>query len=125
MQKTKRLEDYLKSIYLISKSNSEGISRVKDIAKLMNVRTATVVYALKKLNELKMINQEKYGYITLTEKGIKESEKILKKFNVLYDFYTKVLKVSKETAFKDACKAEHVISEETFEKMSQYLKRGR
>ena len=59
MKKSKRLEDYLKSIYLISKTNKEGISRVKDIAQLMNVRTATVVYALKRLSEMGMINQNR------------------------------------------------------------------
>jgi DtxR family Mn-dependent transcriptional regulator len=125
MKKSKRLEDYLKSIYLISSANDEGISRVKDIARLMNVKTATVVYALKKLNETGMINQKPYGYVTLTEKGLKESKKIVEKFNVLFEFYNNILNVSKETAFQDACKAEHVISEETFEKMSQYLKRGK
>jgi DtxR family Mn-dependent transcriptional regulator len=125
MKKSKRLEDYLKSIYLISTNNEERISRVKDIAKLMNVKTATVVYALKRLNEMGMINQKPYGYVTLTEKGLKESKKIIEKFNVLFEFYNNVLNVSKETAFQDACKAEHIISEETFEKMSQYLKRGK
>ncbi len=125
MKKSKRLEDYLKSIYLISKTNKEGISRVKDIAQLMNVKTATVVYAMKRLSEQGLINQKKYGYITLTEKGSRESEKILEKFNVLYKFYNEILGVSKENAFQDACKGEHVISEETFEKLTQYIKGAR
>ena len=64
------LEDYLETIYLISIDHK--IVRVKDVVAKLNVRTASVIGALKKLVLKGFLEHERYGYIELTELGRKK-----------------------------------------------------
>ena len=116
---TKSLEDYLEAIKILSLDKK--VVRVKDISELLNVKSASVVNALNILKGKGYIKQEKYGYIELTEKGNKEAKRILKKHKIIFKFLTGILNVSKESAEKDACKIEHIISKETFEKLVKFL----
>jgi len=116
---TKSLEDYLEAIKILS--IDKKAVRVKNISELLNVKSASVVNALNILKKKGYIKQEKYGYIELTEIGNKEAVRILKKHRIIFKFLTNILKVSKESAEKDACKIEHVISKETFEKLVKFL----
>lgn len=66
------------------------------------------------------INVDKDGFITLTQTGLALAEKIYDRHKVL----TKILVsigVSEETAAEDACRIEHVISDESFEAMKRHL----
>jgi DtxR family Mn-dependent transcriptional regulator len=116
---TKSLEDYLETIKILT--IGKKVVRVKDISELLNVKSASVVNALNILKERGYIKQEKYGYIELTEKGNKEAKRILKKHKIIFKFLTGILNVSEKSAEKDACKIEHVISKETFEKLIKFL----
>lgn len=60
------------------------------------------------------------GSLILTEEGINTAKKIFERHNVLSSFLKKI-GVSEETASKDACKIEHVISEETVEAIKKFL----
>jgi Mn-dependent DtxR family transcriptional regulator len=60
------------------------------------------------------------GFITLTEAGELLAKKILERHRVLTEFLVRI-GVSAETADDDACKMEHVISDETFEKMKEHV----
>lgn len=113
------LEDYLEAIYMISKEKK--IVRVKDIVTKLNVRSSSVIGALKKLKERGYVNQEHYGYIVLTPSGLKSSEELLKKHKSLYKFFNSILKVNSKIAEKDACAIEHHISEETYSKMMRLI----
>ncbi|MGC8977198.1 MAG: metal-dependent transcriptional regulator [Candidatus Ratteibacteria bacterium] len=116
---TKSLEDYLEAIKVLT--NTGKITRVKEISNFLNVKESSVVNALNILKEKGYIKQEKYGYIELTEQGDKEAKKILKKHKIVFKFLKDILKVSKEIAYNDACKIEHVISDETLKKILRYL----
>ena len=80
--------------------------------------------AMKNLHELEnrgMITHEHYGAIILTAQGKAAYEKIKFKHDSLKRYLTDVLGVSEETADKDACAMEHIISDETFGKIVNAL----
>ena len=82
-------------------------------------------YALKQvyeeLKEAGLISIDKHGFITLTREGHVIADKVYERHCVLKRMLTRI-GVSPEQAEKDACKVEHVISEETFEAMKKHDK---
>ncbi|MEN2994407.1 MAG: metal-dependent transcriptional regulator [Thermodesulfovibrio sp.] len=117
---TENLEDYLYDIFEILKT--APIARIKDLAKRRDVKLSSVVVAAKSLAEKGLINYQKYGYITLTEQGFEIAKEIESKKKILYKFLTEILKVSHESACKDAHKMEHDLSQETIEKIIEFTK---
>lgn len=114
------LEDYLEIIYiLMQNSDSVGIT---DIAKALSISKPSVNKAVNLLKEKGYICQEKYGKIIFTDKGINTAKSVYKKHNMLTVFLKDVLGVSKKTAEIDACKVEHVLSNETILRMEYFLK---
>lgn len=115
---TSSLEDYLETIYLII-SEKEAV-RPKDIAKRLNVSNASVTGALKTLSDKGMINYAPYDVITLTNEGRMAAMDVLRRHELLHDFFTNVLGVSKEEADKAACAMEHGISPEVLDKLAKF-----
>ena len=111
-------EDYLETIYLEVTKN--GCAKVTDIAKLMEVKKASVTGALSVLCEKKLINYEPYAPITLTEKGEKAAKQILIKHQVMTNFFKNILNLNDEEAAKNACRMEHIMTEELFERIHQF-----
>ena len=105
------IEDYLETILLLHKKN--GQVRSIDIAHELNYTKPSVSVAMKNLREKEYITMEDKGYITLTEAGRKRAEGVLEKHTILSDWLISI-GVSQETALEDACRIEHVISDETF-----------
>jgi DtxR family Mn-dependent transcriptional regulator len=120
MELTKSREDYLEAICEICEE--EKVARVKDIASHMDVSLASVNYALKALKGEGLIKHKRYGYIELTEKGNELGQAIYRKHKLIRSFLINVLNVDEKVADKDACGIEHVVSEETCDKMNSYLK---
>ena len=116
---TQSMEDYLESVYMISLKHK--VVRVKDIAEMLAVKKPSVLNALKELEQKAYLIHEKYGYIELTDEGIVEARKIYTKHNTLKNFLMKVIGVSEATAENDACKMEHILAEETVEKLERYM----
>ena len=112
-------EDYLEAILFIE----EQKGRVKsiDIANALGVSKPSVNKALTILQEMGYVSKPNYGEVTITEEGRKRAKLVAEKHVALTKLLTDVLGVSAETAEKDACKIEHDISEETTEKLIQYL----
>ncbi len=113
------LEDYLETIYLISKEKK--VVRVTDIAQRLSVKKSSVVAALKKLKEKNLASQERYGYVELTEEGEKLAKRIYDRHRLLERFLHEILGVSKENAEKDACVMEHYLSRESIEKLKCFI----
>ena len=120
MELTKSREDYLEAICEICEE--EKVARVKDIASHMDVSLASVNYAIKALKNEGLIKHKRYGYIELTEKGNEIGHAIYRKHKLIRSFLIEVLNVDEKVADKDACGIEHVVSEETCDKMDSYLK---
>ena len=117
---TPSLEDYLEAIWIVGLS--EKAVRVKNIAKFLNVRTASVIGAMKILAENSLVVHERYGYIELTRKGTKKAKEIYRKHEILSKFFNEVLGVDKRIAAEDACKFEHYISKETLDRIVMFIK---
>lgn len=115
---TSSLEDYLETIYLII--SEKEVVRPKDIAKRLNVSNASVTGALKTLSDKGMINYAPYDAITLTNEGRMAAMDVLRRHELLHDFFTNVLGVSKEEADKAACAMEHGISPEVLDKLAKF-----
>ena len=113
------LEDYLEAIYMIDSENS-GV-RLTDVANNLKVSKPSVNKAMVILKEKNLIIHEKYGEIRLTEEGLKIAIHVISKHRSILKFLTKILKVDKETAEIEACKIEHVISDDTAEKMIKFI----
>ena len=112
-------EDYLERI-LILKEKNEGVRSI-DIAHDMGFSKPSISVAMKKLKEAGLINIDAHGYITLTKEGHIIADKVYERHCVLKKILINI-GVSPEQAEKDACKVEHVISEETFEAIKKKVK---
>ncbi len=111
-------EMYLETIYVLSKSKPSVHS--VDIAEHMNFSKPSVSRAVGLLKTQGHIEMEKDGRITLTKSGKALAEKIFERHTVLSDIL-KAIGVSDETATEDACRIEHVISDETFDALKTHL----
>lgn len=104
-------EDYLESILVLSETREKV--RSIDIVKHMNLSKPSVSVAMKKLRENGYINMDSEGYITLTDEGKKIADKIYER-HVFISQWLEELGVSHDVALEDACRVEHVLSDETF-----------
>ena len=111
-------EDYLEAILRLSGKNSEV--RSVDIAAMLNVSKPSVSHAMKLLREDGYIAMDRYGTITLLEKGAVIARRIYERHQVLSRML-EALGVDPETAMADACKMEHDISDESFAKVKAHF----
>lgn len=116
---TASLEDYLEAIYEIIEEK-QGVKAV-EVAKRLNVKRSSVTEALKHLAEKQLVNYGRYDVISLTPSGIKVAKKVIEKHKTLYDFFTKILGLSSEDASVNACKVEHVISEDVLQRLIAFI----
>ena len=112
-------EDYLERILILQERNKEV--RSIDIAHDMGFSKPSISVAMKKLKEAGLIKIDDNGFITLTKEGHIIADKVYERHCVLKQTLINI-GVSPEQAEKDACKVEHVISEETFSAIKKNVK---
>lgn len=112
-------EDYLEAILVLF--NRHGEVRSIDIARELGVTKPSVSNAMKVLREGSFIKMDENGFITLTEDGRYVAEKIYEKHLVLTE-WLKSLGVDEKVSEQDACKIEHVISDESFSALKEHIK---
>ena len=110
-------EDYLEAILRLSQENPEV--RSVDIASMLSVSKPSVSHAMKLLRENGYIAMDRYGTITLLDSGREIAERIYERHKILSELFED-MGVSPEVAMEDACKVEHDLSAETFEKIKEY-----
>ncbi len=113
-------EDYLEAILVIR--NRQGEVRSVDIAREMQVSKPSVSRAVGLLKDGGFIKIDEDGYITFTEAGSMIAESIYEKHIVLSDWLIN-LGVDKDTATDDACRIEHDISVESFDKLKRHIQK--
>lgn len=113
-------ENYLETILILSKRN--GSVRSIDIAAEMNFTKASVSRAMSILKRDNYIIMNADGSIVLTKEGLKKASAVYDRHVNLTRFINEVLDVPKETAEKDACRIEHIISPETMEGVKRLLR---
>lgn len=116
---TASLEDYLEAIYEIIEAK-QGVKAV-EVARRLNVKRSSVTEALKNLSEKNLVNYGRYDVISLTPLGVKVAKKVIEKHKTLYDFFTKILGLTPEDASENACKVEHVISDDVLQRLIAFI----
>ena len=111
-------EDYLETILILY--NRKGMVRSIDIAHELGYSKPSVSVAMRNLREQECIAVSPEGYITLLPKGQEIAERIYERHTVFTDLLT-TLGVPPEIAAEDACRIEHVISEETFSAIKAHM----
>lgn len=113
-------EMYLETIYVLSQQSS--CVRSIDVAEHMGYSKPSVSRAMGLLKQGGYVVVDEDGFLQLTEEGHSVARKIFERHTVLSGLLMH-MGVSKETASEDACKIEHVISDESFEAIKSYLNR--
>lgn len=113
-------EDYLETILILSKNGN--FVRSIDVATEMGFSKASVSRAVNILKNEGLITIELDGQLKLTEKGEAKANSVYNRHNLLKKFFIEFLGVDEDTATNDACKIEHVISEQTYLKLKEYVK---
>ena len=113
-------ENYLEAILMIKRQ--KGYVRSIDIANFLNFTKPSVSVAMKSFREEGYIIVDHDGNITLTEKGMKIAEKVYERHEVIAEALI-ALGVEHDIAYEDSCKVEHVISQQTFEKLKEHLQK--
>ena len=113
-------EMYLETILVLAMKND--FVRSVDVANKLNYSKPSVSRAVKNLLNEGAITVADNGHIQLTKEGLAEAEAIYEKHKILTKIFIEVLKLDPELAEKDACRVEHVISEETFQAFKKLLK---
>ena len=121
MQIHQSAEDYLETILILKER--KGMVRSIGIANELQFTKASVSVAMKKLRENGYAEMDPEGFITLTEAGLKVASRIYDRHKLLTEFFVR-LGVSEKTAAEDACRIEHDISEETFEKLLAHARKN-
>lgn len=117
MRVNESIENYLEMILILQ--NKKGYVRSVDIAAALGVTKPSVSHAMKLLRENQYIVMNTDGSIVLTESGSEIAERMYERHKMLAEFLMS-LGVDEETAFNDACKIEHDISDKSFEAICRY-----
>ena len=118
MKLTSIQEEYLKTIYTLQKT--EKNVRITDIANKLNKTKPTVNYAVNNLKTEGLINYELYGSITLTEEGVLKAQKTLEAYDIMYIFFSEILKLDEKKAEQEASKIKATLDDETLNKIAIY-----
>ncbi|MDR2866421.1 MAG: metal-dependent transcriptional regulator [Methanomassiliicoccaceae archaeon] len=112
-------EDYLLRILRITEE--EGIAKTNDIAALMNVSAASVTEMLRVLAGDDLIEYRKYRGVSLTAKGLAQAKRIRDKHQIAERFLMDVLDKEQGEAHEEACKMEHILSDESAKSMCRII----
>ena len=112
-------ENYLETILMLKEE--KGIVRSIDIARHLEFSKPSISRAMSLLRENGYITMDKDGYIELTGSGMEVAQRIYERHLLLTKWLT-TLGVAPEVAAEDACRLEHVISAETFERLKDHIR---
>lgn len=112
-------EMYLETIYVLLKEKQEV--RAIDVGEHMGYSKPSVSRALGILKNGGYVTADKDGYLSLTEAGLEVAERTYTRHKVLTEVFVR-LGVSPEQASEDACRIEHVISNESFEALKKHIR---
>jgi DtxR family Mn-dependent transcriptional regulator len=119
MMTTGNREDYL--INILRLTEGKNSTKTTELATFMSVSPASVTEMLKALANEGLVEYERYRGVRLTDEGLAYARLVRKKHHVLESFLINVLNVDSETAHKEACRMEHVLSEASAIKICQMM----
>lgn len=113
------LEDYIEAIFHIVAEKK--VARGKEIASRLEVSRASVTEALRALSKRKLINYAPYEVITLTTKGNRIAQDVIRRHEILKEFFVKVLAVDQDIADEGACRIEHAAPPEIIDRLTSFV----
>lgn len=116
MRSNESSEDYLETILILG--NKSSLVRAVDIAAEMGFKKPSVSVAMKNLRQKNLIKVADNGDIRLTEEGHKIADKVYERHQLISSWLM-MLGVHEKTALHDACRIEHIISEESFQALKR------
>ncbi len=111
-------ENYLETILMLKEE--KGAVRSIDIARKMDFSKPSISRAMSLLRENGYITMDKEWLIDLTDAGMEIASRIYERHRLLSKWLV-ALGVSPETASEDACRIEHDVSDETFQKIKEHI----
>ena len=114
-------EMYLETILILLQKN--GSVRSIDIANELNFSKPSVSRAMGILKNEGMITMDEIGQISLTQEGRKKAESIYERHKTITAFLSRTLCLDPSLTEEDACRMEHILSQEVFEKMKEYVEK--
>ena len=116
MKSNESAENYLETILILSKK--KPVVRSVDIADELGFKKSSVSVAMKNLRQTNLITVADNGDIRLTEDGHKIADKVYERHQLISSWLM-ILGVQEKTAIHDACRIEHIISEESFQALKK------
>ena len=116
MRSNESSEDYLETILILG--NKSSLVRAVDVASEMGFKKPSVSVAMKNLRQKNLITVADNGDIRLTEEGHKIADKVYERHQLISSWLM-MLGVQEKTALHDACRIEHIISEESFQALKR------
>ena len=113
-------EDYLETILLLNRKSPEEVRPV-DVANHLGITKPSVTRAMTELEKEGHVIKNEKGRLFLTQSGKEIAEKVYEKHCVITQLFSRCANVSEKTAESDACKVEHVISEESFNAIKKHI----
>lgn len=113
-------ENYLETILMLEQKN--GSVRSIDIANELEFSKPSVSRAMSILKTAGFITMDKNNQILLTPEGRQRAESVYERHCLLSRFLEEILGIDHDTASADACRIEHVISVETFQKIKEFIR---
>jgi len=110
-------EMYIETIYVLSQR--QNVVRAVDVGEYMGFSKPSVSRALGLLKSAGYVTVEKDGHLSLTESGVEVAHKLYERHTLLTRFLM-ALGVPEAVATEDACRMEHVISDESFEAIKRH-----
>ncbi len=115
---TGRTEDYLRGLHNIMEQ--KGYARIKDVARELNVQPSSAVEMMNKLDDKGLVRYEKYGGITLTDKG-EEVAGAIKRRHDTFKKFLEIILVPDDIALKDAHALEHHLDPKTILQFTRFV----
>lgn len=114
-------EMYIETIYVLSQTRPEV--RSIDVGEYMGFSKPSVSRAISILKKDGYVEMDAHGFLTLTEAGLAVAKKIYERHTLISAFLIS-LGVNEKTAVEDACRIEHIISDESFAAIKKHVGKG-
>lgn len=114
-------EDYIKSIFTISRNTKQNLVGTNQIAQKLNTSAASVTDMLRKLSTKKLVEYEKYKGVKLSQKGSTRAIKLLRKHRLWESFLVQKLGFGWDEVHSIAEQLEHIQSDLLIERLDEFL----
>lgn len=118
MMRRKTKEEYIETIYVLEKKSK--VAHTGQIAEELGVKPPTVTEMLQKLKKEGLVEYRAYLGANLTPRGRKLAKELMLKHKVIADLL-EIIGISKDVAEIDACRIEHHVSRETYERLQKFV----